>query len=325
MQILNKEEYIVEDTSTRINLNELNSDELSSLRFFFGGFGDARHIYASLIDLHSQAVLLPTEKQQLAKVSFVVNDIKPHPMAKLMVIFSVLRKLSAYDYAQIGSDYEATKWAALSMYLFACNVMPAYLAKELALIIEDLTKTELLDEQWSFLRINASSWSQVKEVLQQWSTKSPLSTQKMMKLWTSNSFDKMSPLISPDLGLGSAPNTTFGSHTDEMRDKLIQSLEKMTEDSRLFDDIKSKNAADKASIIKKRKEAMINTFKNMSIAEMMELQAESLKMADNYYLKNSEADNRFANQHKYLLPPVAIRDEKERSLLTQEDSEVVKS
>jgi hypothetical protein len=47
-------EISIEDSSSRINLNNLGKEELSSLRFFFGGFGDARHIFASLIDLNQE-------------------------------------------------------------------------------------------------------------------------------------------------------------------------------------------------------------------------------------------------------------------------------
>ena len=44
----------IEDKSTRIDLNQQQS-----LKFFMGGFGDARHFYTSLIDLHEKAKNLP--------------------------------------------------------------------------------------------------------------------------------------------------------------------------------------------------------------------------------------------------------------------------
>ena len=49
--------YLSEDTE--INLTQLDETSLVSLKFFLGGFGDARHLYASLSDLHDQADGLP--------------------------------------------------------------------------------------------------------------------------------------------------------------------------------------------------------------------------------------------------------------------------
>ena len=106
----------------RINLCDLNEKELSSLRFFFGGFGDARHVFLTFIDIHRQVIELSNEKQKYLKFSLVVNDIKPHPLAKFLILIVALRKLSEFDYEQIGSNYEATKAAAVAMYVFIGNV-----------------------------------------------------------------------------------------------------------------------------------------------------------------------------------------------------------
>ncbi len=105
-------------------------ESLGSLRFFFGGFGDARHLFTTLIDLHAQVLSLLKEKQSQLNVVFVLNDIKPHAVAKLLIMLAALRKFSQYDAKQIGNFVEATKSAALVNYLFIANIMPAYFEKE---------------------------------------------------------------------------------------------------------------------------------------------------------------------------------------------------
>lgn len=118
-----------QDDSTRLDLIHMSPDELANINFFFGGSGDCRHIYTTLIDLHKQCLQLPLKKQNQVKCSFVINDLKPHPMAKMLIMLSALRKLSEFDYEAIGKEVEATKAAAVLMYLFGTHLMPGYICK----------------------------------------------------------------------------------------------------------------------------------------------------------------------------------------------------
>ena len=99
--------YLSEDTE--INLTQLDETSLVSLKFFLGGFGDARHLYASLSDLHDQADGLPEIIQKNLKVLFCVNNIKAHPVAKIFVMLSALRKLSEYSYYEIKNEINAAR------------------------------------------------------------------------------------------------------------------------------------------------------------------------------------------------------------------------
>ena len=47
-----------------IILDDLDDDELSSLSFLFGGVGDGRHVFATLIDAHHQFRSLSETKQE---------------------------------------------------------------------------------------------------------------------------------------------------------------------------------------------------------------------------------------------------------------------
>ena len=63
-----KEESLIEDKETKLKLDEMEASKLSELRFLLGGFGDARHLYASLIDLNQQFEKLDVEKQKNVKI-----------------------------------------------------------------------------------------------------------------------------------------------------------------------------------------------------------------------------------------------------------------
>ena len=59
-----------------ILLDDLDDDELSSLAFLFGGVGDGRHAFATLLDAHSQYRSLSQTKQEKFRLHMTMNDIR---------------------------------------------------------------------------------------------------------------------------------------------------------------------------------------------------------------------------------------------------------
>ena len=177
-----------------------------------GGFGDARHLFASLLDLHQKQTDLPKEKQSHLFTTFVLNDIKPHPTAKLLILISALQKLERFEASEIEVEPEATKAAAVLVYLFAGNVMPSYIYEELINIIQDLIETALQNKHLTkFLKITESDWVKIKPVLEQWSKPCPFSTQQMMNLWKEED-DAFKEMILQ-------PETEDGSCVDQYKDE----------------------------------------------------------------------------------------------------------
>ena len=62
----------------------------STYAFFFGGIGDARHLYATLIGIADHE-----EKKDVKnhKYHFTINDVKPHVLARNVLIFLLLSQL----------------------------------------------------------------------------------------------------------------------------------------------------------------------------------------------------------------------------------------
>ena len=73
----------------------------------------------------------------------MVNDIKPHALAKLLIILVALRKLSKFEYDQIGKELKATRAAMLLVYVYVGNIMPIYIFDELMDIIKSIIESEL--------------------------------------------------------------------------------------------------------------------------------------------------------------------------------------
>jgi hypothetical protein len=255
------------------------------LKFFFGGFGDARHVFSTLIDIHTQAITLSEKQQKHLKISLAVNDIKPHPLAKLLIIIAASRKLSEFELNDIGSNVEATKAAAVLMYVFISHVMPSYIEKEIATIIRNLIDSELLSDEWRFIRIDKNNWQKVKHVLEQWSRTSPLSTPKIMKLWGKK------------LNYGAIKYSESSlpfKKSLERKTKFLEELDKMP-------DVPNKDQVREA-------------LKKMSLEQFDEVQNLMQTTQEDNFLENVLDDNVFVNINKYLLPPFLIRSDEEKQL-----------
>ena len=59
-----------------ILLDKLDDNELSSLAFLFGGVGDGRHAYLTLLDAQHQYKSLSEEKQEKFRLHLTLNDIR---------------------------------------------------------------------------------------------------------------------------------------------------------------------------------------------------------------------------------------------------------
>lgn len=80
--------------------------------FFFGGIGDARHFYATLIAIIQHR----EEAKDTNKYHFTINDIKPHTLARDFLILLLIQQLSQIPSAP--SDADTAKRADILTLLF---------------------------------------------------------------------------------------------------------------------------------------------------------------------------------------------------------------
>lgn len=108
-----------------MKLKSLSSGERSQISILFGGVGDARHVFATILDAHKQLRELSQQKRTYFRIHLTMNDVLPAVIARDLLIFMTLSKLGNFDsYLCIQTDKEAGKRATLLEYIYLGVVMP---------------------------------------------------------------------------------------------------------------------------------------------------------------------------------------------------------
>jgi tetratricopeptide (TPR) repeat protein len=115
-----------------------NLPEEEVLSILFGGVGDARHVFVTLLDLyHQQQTNVPKKKFHLT-----LNDIKETTLARDILLLLILHRLGQFEaYGCVATDPVAGQWATLLHYLYSGYAMPPQAFQ---------TWTQLLDECLQF-------------------------------------------------------------------------------------------------------------------------------------------------------------------------------
>ncbi|OBZ76423.1 hypothetical protein A0H81_03125 [Grifola frondosa] len=117
-----------------MKLDALPVSRLSSLAFFYGGVGDARHTYATVVGLHRAFRALSKPKQTRFRAHITLNDVHPAVLARDLCILMLLNELIE---SKNSTEAQIEIKAAL-MYTFAGVVMPSYCYDRLHRVIRDL-------------------------------------------------------------------------------------------------------------------------------------------------------------------------------------------
>ena len=124
--ILGCEYYTIghEDAEAQIN-RTMMTESSEPLSFFFGGIGDARHLFATIITLRA----LERDTQQSAERQYhvTINDLKAGALARDLVILSLLSDLT--ETADKNTETLEIKVTLFCVYMAA--VMPVYAYKRL--------------------------------------------------------------------------------------------------------------------------------------------------------------------------------------------------
>lgn len=209
---------ISEDESTRLSLPSPGSDEC--LSFFFGGVGDARHVFLTLMDLHHK------RKEECLvtsgpTVDIVMNDIHRSVLARLSVMLYLAAELGKYSSADITSNLDAATVASTMMYTYMGAVMPPaiyQLFKQSIQTISGMTVAEL--EEKTMLRVSESDWEQTKETLLFWLEPADCDTETLLKRYTA----KLDPMKLNDAEMSKEGERAANSVREAREQKLQQLL-----------------------------------------------------------------------------------------------------
>ncbi|KAK0441234.1 uncharacterized protein EV420DRAFT_1769052 [Desarmillaria tabescens] len=103
-------------------LSQLALSRISKLAFFFGGCGDARHVFGTLISLHKSFTQLGKNKKKHFRSHLTFLDIHPTTLACDLVLFMFMDDLIASR----NSEEEEAEIKATLFYTYFGVLMPSY-------------------------------------------------------------------------------------------------------------------------------------------------------------------------------------------------------
>ncbi|KAJ8067787.1 hypothetical protein OCU04_003385 [Sclerotinia nivalis] len=133
-----------------------------TMSFFLGGIGDARHFYATMIDLHA------SEKKGIAprrKYHFVANDLNKCALTRDLIIWKLLDELSTLAH---DSDQGLMALATI-FFIYESYLIPKYIHENLRAIMENiLVILEKGDSPLPWVSLHAHDIPKYIEVLKHW-------------------------------------------------------------------------------------------------------------------------------------------------------------
>ncbi|KAJ7793739.1 hypothetical protein B0H14DRAFT_2622559 [Mycena olivaceomarginata] len=104
-----------------IDLATFSEAQLSKLAFLFGGVGDARHVFGTVVGLHETLNRLSPKQRKALKVHITPLDVKEHALARDLAAIFFLSKIMSCTDAIDKLELQATLF-----YFYTEMVMPEY-------------------------------------------------------------------------------------------------------------------------------------------------------------------------------------------------------
>ncbi|RPA77432.1 hypothetical protein BJ508DRAFT_330154 [Ascobolus immersus RN42] len=149
------------------------------LSILYGGIGDGRHFVQQLNDLASY--LNEKESQNLDdngidKLDFVLQDIKQHTIARVLMILRTLNDMATIQNAESQTEegrLELEEMEAMASYIHTCELMPPWIYDRMRKLMKTLlADSKIVDGETTFgipwLRVSEATASLVKRVFRLW-------------------------------------------------------------------------------------------------------------------------------------------------------------
>lgn len=162
--------YIVghDDAWPQIDASMMDKNN-TSLSFFFGGIGDARNLYATVLRIDQ--LERTKNKQRKRRYHCTINDIKAAALARDLLVFHLLDDLMNLD--EILQD-ERTEILTTIFFLYAGVVVPPYVADRVQATIQQVIQwLRFGDFNLSWIHIYERDKPALLESLQEWKGEMP--------------------------------------------------------------------------------------------------------------------------------------------------------
>ncbi|KZW02971.1 hypothetical protein EXIGLDRAFT_828752 [Exidia glandulosa HHB12029] len=118
-----------------IDITRFKNPQLSELSFLFGGCGDCRHAFGSLIDVHQESLGLKAAQRAALRLNMSLVDIHPTTIARVLLYLTFLGQLAD----SLGTDDEEEA-AAVFLYMFFAPVIPPYVHRRAIAAMEQIIR-----------------------------------------------------------------------------------------------------------------------------------------------------------------------------------------
>ena len=147
---------------------KLHSEKQMNYDFFFGGVGDARHLYATLIDIVDRETQNKLGAPSTKRYHFTVNDVKIQTTARNLIILWLLQDLTSVSGASSAAELTVTT----IFYAFCSHIMPRIIFEHMqsvitALIVELNTESPMLRKPYG-VHVSQSYKGGLKTALKLW-------------------------------------------------------------------------------------------------------------------------------------------------------------
>ncbi|KAJ6580630.1 hypothetical protein B0H19DRAFT_1369180 [Mycena capillaripes] len=175
-----------------LKINTFSKARLSELSFLFGGVGDARNVYATLVGAHRAYKALPKEKRSAVRIHLTLLDHHPSALARDLVVLMLMNECMA---AGVSPTTLAEIKATL-MYTYNNGIMPPYAHARQQKTIQSLL-VRLAEEPPrlpGWLHVNTTAIPALRASLAYWENNTSKTAQGMLAANKGDSFADMSML-----------------------------------------------------------------------------------------------------------------------------------
>eukprot|EP01112_Ceratiomyxa_fruticulosa_P010107 TRINITY_DN2662_c0_g1_i6.p1 TRINITY_DN2662_c0_g1~~TRINITY_DN2662_c0_g1_i6.p1 ORF type:complete len:904 (-),score=189.72 TRINITY_DN2662_c0_g1_i6:46-2757(-) len=165
-----------ENANNRIWLSKVREP----VSVFFGGIGDARHLFATIVDAARQINAL-ADKSKVPTLHFTMVDHMAAVIARDLVILTLLQKLADFKPEERGTNTEALKITAVLEYTYLGNLMPNYLHDILHQTLLELDKQIVENKLPDWIILRQNDIPLILAVLRYWHSEVKYSAKDILK------------------------------------------------------------------------------------------------------------------------------------------------
>ncbi|KAK0461719.1 uncharacterized protein EV420DRAFT_1526820 [Desarmillaria tabescens] len=130
----------LENKGNTFDLRKVSAERLSQLSFIWGGGGDGRHIFGSIIGLNQTYLELAPEKREASRIHFTLLDIHPTTIARNMCLFMMINELIVMQLCKRTDGIEKAEIKATIFYVWMGVALPSYCHVRFMNIVKSLLR-----------------------------------------------------------------------------------------------------------------------------------------------------------------------------------------